>query len=187
MKRLVAALGSFLMIAIAAVGARAADLDPRGHSSAGATSLRVYGGLEVYLAAELGLDVSRQLTPWLALDGMVAAVDLGRDEGAKGHLRPRLTVGDRHRLSVALGPSLLIADSYGTVAFLGLEVGYEFRAARGLSFIIAAGPSMALNDSGLGSCNYDKSGWFSGCWLERESYRAGDLMGGLRLGIGASF
>jgi hypothetical protein len=47
---------------------------------------------------------------------------------------------------------------------------------------------MALNDSGLGSCNNDQSGgWFSGCWLERESYRAGDLMGGLRLGIGASF
>jgi hypothetical protein len=106
---------------------------------------------------------------------MISMVSLGQDSGNQGHLHARFIAGDRHRFSAALGPSLLIAQSFGTVAFANLEFGYEYRAKRGVSFIIATGPTMALSDSGQGSCaSRPDQGWFGGCWVERESYRAGE-------------
>jgi len=91
-----------------------------------------------------------------------------------------LSPGGGHALTFAVGPYALLSGGYGPTAFAHGEAAYEYRGQY-VTFLVGYGANVVLNDSdrqpllcGLGST----------CVV---GFDRGDVLGHLRLGVGATF
>jgi hypothetical protein len=110
------------------------------------------------------------------------------DTGGHFMLAARLagsfSANHRHALTVAAGPMLMVGGAYGRVALLHGEAGYEYRRARGVTLLLAAGLSTLLQDSAVPTPTGSCSGSFTFCPTRLEAGATGMH---LRAGLGISF
>jgi hypothetical protein len=110
------------------------------------------------------------------------------DTGGRLMLAARLagsvSENHRHALTAAAGPLLMVGGAYGRVALLHGEAGYEYRRARGATFLLAAGLSTLLEDSAVPAPSGSCSGFLTFCPTQ---LKAGATGLHLRAGLGLSF
>lgn len=94
----------------------------------------------------------------------------------------------RHALTVAAGPMLIAGGTYGPVAFVHTEVGYELHANR-WTVLVALGPDLTLTTSRPQSTAGCGGGGIFGPSEPAcvRPFTKGDLFVHLRLGVGLTF
>ena len=154
--------------------------------AAGGTALRIAGTLNFLGPVGLGLEVSQMLSTQVGVDGIVSYEDFQYGHngvGVDALVRYSPFVGV-HALAIGIGGSFLAAREYGAIGFAQGEISYEYRRAHAFSFLIGAGPQVALNKSGRANC--PETG-FLACFLWKDQYATGDVGAHLRLAIGTAF
>ncbi len=101
---------------------------------------------------------------------------------ANARWEPLRTANGHHALTLAGGPMVLVGNGvHGTTPLAHAELAYVYRAAVGLTLLVAGGANMALTDS---SYVAPSGGCFLGC---AEELHRGDLLPHLRPAVGWTF
>jgi hypothetical protein len=195
--RAVAALVALFAAAGAARPARAAELvavdaaAPPGPRAARPWAVRgeafVLSGSGALAApaASFGVTVQRTLFKrfaweetivYAAGNRLLGGRDIGLTLAGTGRGAVWMSAQRTGAVTVAAGTALVLGGAYGTLNFLFGELGYEHRAAAGLTFIIVAGPDLLLSGPARDRC--------AGCGFKPHGFAP---LGHVRMGFGWAF
>jgi hypothetical protein len=145
----------------------------------------VRGEVTVTRAVSPGGAVSASQTfgRFLAVEGTAGVVGMVATTAADLSVLGRtglFGMGTPHALSLGVGPRLLVGSAHGPVALAQVDLAYEYRPVRNVSFVAGAGIYSVLNKSRHVDCPFLEFACVS------QFYR-GDGGFRFRVGVGYSF